>query len=108
MATELYTDAIRALRAALTGEQPVEHIHTRLAQAYYRMGDLESAENELRKEIIVSPRSPSPRANLARLLAELGRTDEAVQEMERAIELTERPKLRAAFEEELERLRAGE
>ncbi len=107
LAQERYPEAVRALRAALTGRQPVEHVHTRLAQAYYKMGDVERAENELRKEIIISPRSPSPHANLASLLHETGRVDEAIREMEKAIELTERERLRAVFEEELERMRAG-
>ena len=107
LATEQYEAAVGALRSALTGDQSVEYVHTRLAQAYYKLGDLESAENELRKELIFSPKSPSPHANLASLLEETGRIDEAIREMEQAVELAERPRLKAAFEQELERLRAS-
>jgi Flp pilus assembly protein TadD len=101
LANGQYRDAIASLRAVLSGRTPVEHVHTRLAEAYYELGDLEMAEAELRKEIVFRPRSPAPRANLGRLLAEMGRTSEARAEFEGAIALTEDPRFRERLEAEI-------
>ncbi len=104
LANDMYAEAVRALDATAAGRTPVEHIHTRLAQAYYSMGDLKRAESELRREISLRPRTASPRANLARLLAEAGRTKEAVSEWTVAIDLTTDRRLRSLFEAELAKL----
>jgi len=88
LANEMYTEAVAALKAALTGRTSVDHAHTRLAEAYYALGNMGAAENELRKEIAVRPKLASPHANLARLLAEQGRVAEATHEYETARSLT--------------------
>ena len=105
LGNEMYAEGITALKAVLTGRTPVEHTHTRLAGAYYELGDLASSENELRKEIAVRPRLASPHANLAGLLAEQGRNDEAVHEYEAALELANDEQLREFLERELGGLR---
>ena len=80
LSRQMYPEAIAALKAVLTGRAPVDYVHTRLAEAYYSMGNFAVAEEEIRKEIVLSPRSASAHAVLARLLAELGRFAEARQE----------------------------
>lgn len=101
LVNERYPEAISALKAALLGRTTVEHAHTRLAEAYYGVGDFGGAENELRKEIALRPRSAAPRANLAKLLVELGRTDEAKHEYETALSLTSDERLKELLESEL-------
>mgnify|MGYP002066313573 CR=1 FL=1 len=76
LAYEKHETPFAALKAALTGRTPVEHVHTRMAGAYYAMGNLGAAENELRKEIAVRPRLASPHANLAALLADPSEEEE--------------------------------
>ena len=105
LANGMYTEAVAALKAALTGRAPVEHAHTRLAEAYYALGNMSGAENELRKEIAVRPRLASPHANLARLLAEEGRTAEAIHEYETARSLTNDEHMIEFLERELGGLR---
>ncbi len=104
LANGMYPEAVRALNAAKAGRVPVEHLHTRLGEAYYSMGDLDGAENELRRQISLRPRTASPRANLARLLTETGRIEEAISEWTVAIDLTMDPRLRSLFEAELAKL----
>lgn len=104
LANKMYPEAVQALNAAKAGRVPVEHLHTRLGEAYYSMGDLKGAESELRREISLRPRTASPRANLARLLTETGKTDEAISEWTIAIDLTTDPRLRSLFEGELAKL----
>ena len=96
---QMYPEAIAALKAVLTGRTPVDYVHTRLAEAYYSMGDFAVAEEEIRKEIVLSPRSASAHAVLAQLLAERGRFAEARQEYSAAISLTNDPRLKRALEE---------
>ena len=105
LANERYSEAISALKAALTGRGAVEHAHTRMAEAYYALGDAEGAEHELRKEIALRPKLASPRANLAKLLAEQGRTDEAIYEYEQALSLAKDERMVAFLEEQLGELR---
>jgi tetratricopeptide (TPR) repeat protein len=105
LAKKMYPEAIAALKAALGGRTAVEYVHTRLADAYYSMGDLASAENELGQEIAVKPKAASPHAVLARLLTEQGRRAEAIHELEQAIALTGDAKFKARLEEELRTLR---
>lgn len=105
LANEMYADAISALKAALTGRTPVEHAHTRLAEAYYALGNLDAVENELRKEIALRPKLASPHANLARLLAEQGRSAEAIHEYETARSLTSDEHMIEFLERELGGLR---
>ncbi len=104
LANRMYPEATRALNAAAAGRIPVEHIHTRLAEAHYSMGDLERAESELRREISLRPRSASARASLARVLDEVGRTEESISEWKAAIDLTANAQLRSLFEAELAKL----
>jgi tetratricopeptide (TPR) repeat protein len=104
LVNERYPEAISALKAALLGRTTVEHAHTRLAEAYYGVGDLEASENELRKEIALRPRSAAPHANLAKLLIELNRIDEARHEYETALSLTSDERLRELLESELSAL----
>lgn len=101
VANGMHENAIAAFRAALLGDTRVEHLHTRLAEAYYMMGDLGRAEEETRKEIRLRPLSASPHANLARILEEQGRTEEAIHEVESALELTADPRFQARLTEEL-------
>ena len=105
LANGMYNEGIAALKAVLSGRTPVEHTHTRLAGAYYELGNLAASENELRKEIAVRPKLASPHANLAVLLAEQGRTDEAVHEYETALSLTKDAQLTEFLERELGGLR---
>ena len=105
LANGMHADAISALKAALTGRTPVEHAHTRLAEAYYALGNMDAAENELRKEIALRPKLASPHANLARLLAEQGRSAEAVHEYETARSLTNDEHMIEFLERELGGLR---
>ncbi len=77
---------------------PVEHVHSKLANAYHSLGDVASAEAEIRKEIQLAPRMASPHAILAGLLAEQGRTDDARREFETALSLTKDEQLRALFQ----------
>jgi len=99
LSREMYPEALAELKAVLTGRTPVEYVHTRMAEVYYSMGDLAAAEEEVRKEIILSPRSASAHAVLGQLLAELGRPDEARQEYSLAVTLTNDPRLKRAFEQ---------
>ncbi|MCK4409113.1 MAG: tetratricopeptide repeat protein, partial [Candidatus Eisenbacteria sp.] len=105
LASEMHAEAVSALKAALTGRTPVEHAHTRLAEAYYAMGNVDAAENELRKEIVLRPKLASPHANLAHLLAEQGRSAEAVHEYEAARSLTNDERMIEFLERELGGLR---
>jgi Flp pilus assembly protein TadD len=105
LANEMHADAVSALKAALTGRTPVEHAHTRLAEAYYALGNVDAAENELRKEIALRPKLASPHANLARLLAEQGRSAEAIHEYETARSLTNDERMIEFLERELGGLR---
>ncbi len=105
LANEMHADAISALKAALTGRTPVDHAHTRLAEAYYALGNMDAVENELRKEIALRPKLASPHANLARLLAEQGRSAEAVHEYETARSLTSDERMIEFLERELGGLR---
>lgn len=99
-----YEDAVAALKAAQTGRMAVDHLTARLAEAYYAQGDLASAEEYLRREASANPRLASPLANLGRVLAEQGRTDEAVETYRRSLELSSDPSLRARLEREIESL----
>ena len=105
LANEMHADAISALKAALTGRTSVEHAHTRLAEAYYALGNMDAAENELRKEIALRPKLASPHANLARLLAEQDRSAEAIHEYETARSLTGDERMIEFLERELGGLR---
>jgi len=100
-----YADAIAALKASLLGRIPVEHVHSKLANAYHSLGDVASAEAEIRKEIQLAPKMASPHAILAGLLAEQGRTDDARREFETALSLTKDEQLRALFQRQLDALR---
>lgn len=99
-----YAEAIAAFKAALLGRMPVERAHSKLANAYHALGDLASAEAEIRREIEVAPRMASPHAILAGLLAEQGRTDDARREFETALSLTKDEQLRAIFQRQLDSL----
>ncbi len=101
LANGLYEQAISALNAVQAGRAPVEHVHTRLADAHYSMGNMAAAEEELRREIMLRPRTAAPRANLARLLTEQGRTDEAKTELRQAIDVAQDPQLKSLLEREL-------
>jgi tetratricopeptide (TPR) repeat protein len=100
-----YAEAIAAFKAALLGRMPVEHVHSKLANAYHALGDMVSAEAEIRKEILLAPKMASPHAILAGLLAEQGRTDDARREFETALSLTKDEELRALFQRQLDALR---
>lgn len=100
-----YADAIAAFKAALLGRMPVEHAHSKLANAYHALGDIASAEAEIRKEILLAPKMASPHAILAGLLAEQGRTDDARREFETALSLTKDEQLRALFQRQLDALK---
>ncbi len=104
LANGRYEQAISALNAAQAGRTPVEHVHTRLADAYYSMGNVAAAEEQLRREITLRPRTAAPRANLARLLSEQGRMDEARDELRQAIQVAQDEQLRSLLEQELARI----
>ena len=101
LTNEMYNEGIAALKAALTGRTPVDYAYTRPAGAYYELGNLEAAENELRKAIAMRPGLASPHANLAKLLVEMGRTDEAIHEYEAALSLTNDENMVEFLEREL-------
>lgn len=104
IASKMYEDATRTLTDAIAAGAEVAQVHTRLAEAYYRSGDLAAAESELRTQIDLNPHLASPHAILSRILSETGRTEEARSEIRTAMSLTNDPKLRSAFEKQLESL----
>jgi len=104
MSAGSYAEAIASFKAALVGRTPIEHLHSRLSNAYHAVGDLAAAEEEMRKEILLTPKSASPHAVLARLLAEQGRNAEARQEIETAMSLTKDERLLSLLRTELEAL----
>ena len=99
-----YDNAIAAYEAALQGRDEVEYARTRLAQALFLSGDPTAAEETLREDAALRPKAPAPRANLARLFVELGRTEEAITELETAVSLARDPEVRAGLERELSAL----
>jgi tetratricopeptide (TPR) repeat protein len=105
LASGRYAEAVEAFKSALLGRMPVEHVHSKLANAYYALGDIASAEAEMMKEIQLAPKMASPHAVLAGLLAQQGRTDEAKREFETALSLTKDEELRALFQRQLDALR---
>jgi len=96
--------AIASYKSALLGRTPIEHLHSKLASAYHALGDLPAAEDEIRREILVAPKTASPHAVLAKLLAEQGKTAEARRELETALSLTKDERLRTLFQKELDAL----
>ena len=102
-----YGKAVEAYEAALEGRDDVGRARTQLAQAQYLAGDVLAAEATLRDDAIERPHSPSPHANLARLLLESGRTDEARSELKKAVSLAGSPDLKATFEAQLSQLDAA-
>ncbi|MBM3306819.1 MAG: tetratricopeptide repeat protein [Candidatus Eisenbacteria bacterium] len=105
MGERRYAEAVEAYKAAILGQMPVQHAHSKLARAYHALGELDRAVDAMRKEILASPRMASPHAVLAGLLAEQGNTDEARREYETALSLTNDGDLRALFQRELDKLR---
>ena len=99
-----YADAVAAYEAALQGRDEVASARTRLAQALFLSGDPAAAEDTLREDAALRPKAPAPRANLARLFIELGRTEEAIAELETAVSLARDPEVRAGLEREFSAL----
>lgn len=95
-----YTQALAAYQAALKAPKPVDGVHSRMAQVYYMMRDLESAEREIREEIRLNPRSPLPHVNLSNILAARSSTSEARAELDTALRLATDPALRARIEQQ--------
>lgn len=104
MSRQMYAQAVEVIESGLRERARIENAHLKLAQAHYAMGDLEAAEDELRNEILVRPKSSSAHANLARLLVELERYPEAAQAYERAISYSMDPALTEFLERELSSL----
>jgi len=69
----------QALRAALTRWPADTGLRFALANHHYEHGDLEQAEKEYRQILAMAPGAVMARNNLAWLLAEQGRTDEAMK-----------------------------
>ena len=107
LGTGSYEEAVEAYETSLDGRDSVERARTQLAQALYLAGDLLAAEATLREDAVERPHSPSPHANLARLLMESGRTEEARSELEKAVSLARSPDLKATFEAQLSQLDAA-
>jgi tetratricopeptide (TPR) repeat protein len=76
-------DAVRVLREAVELESSAKHL-TFLAQAQAGAGDLQGSEQSLRRAIAVDPAYGYAYRQLAELLAEDGRVDEATRLIEDA------------------------
>uniref|UniRef100_I2Q345 Tfp pilus assembly protein PilF n=1 Tax=Desulfovibrio sp. U5L TaxID=596152 RepID=I2Q345_9BACT len=79
-AAQAVTNFERALRL-----RPESETHFFLAQAYERNGSLEMAISELRQVLDASPRHLKARQMLANMNLKMGRTDEAIDELQRVL-----------------------
>jgi tetratricopeptide (TPR) repeat protein len=103
-----YASAIENYQRALVTGSTAIYIQLRLAEAYYALGDLENAREQLEIDVSRFPDVPETRGNLARIYARLGRTDDAIREVEKAITLTNDPALLERLRAQLDELRSGQ
>ena len=102
----MYEQAVAAYTSTLGSPTPPERIHAKLADAYSALGNLASAEKEIRQDIELSPDAPLMYENLASILKAEGRLGEAKAALETAIALAKdkEPALKARLESELRSL----
>ena len=79
--------AVELLQMAAIGQPDDAAIHTHLGLAFGAAGDQASSEACLRKAIDLAPSFADAHLNLANLLLETGRINDAAQSYERAVEL---------------------
>ncbi len=83
-------DALEEYKTGLLTNGDQSGSHMGLGILYANQGDLKKAEAEFRTAIKLSPAAAGPRSNLAQLLEQLGRTDEARQLRTKEAELLAR------------------
>ena len=88
MGPEKATQSIDAFGRALKLSPTHRMARVRMAEVYRRMGDFVSAEDQLQGVVREHPDDPRLRRELGVVLLTLGRTEEAVSALERALELT--------------------
>lgn len=94
-------DAIVRYRGLLARWPNHGAYHTGIGVAEARRGDVAAAERSFRQAIELSPLSPEPYANLARLLAAIGDGAGALQVLETGIETSVEPSSLVALRNEL-------
>jgi DNA-binding SARP family transcriptional activator len=79
-----HREAVQAMQQGITLEPDIPHMLSSLAAAQLGAGDITSAEEVLRRTLLLDPRHAPARERLIRLLDEAGRFEEAVAERQRA------------------------
>jgi len=77
-----YRDAVEAFERVVALKRDDSDALCEIGNAYKRLGDLKRAEEAARRAIAVSPADPDLRINLAGVLSDAQRHDEAAQELE--------------------------
>lgn len=97
--------AIRAYRSALLRWPEDADIRFALANAYYHAKHLSEAEESYRKLLMITPSHPLALNNLALLLCETGKSEEALKLLEQAV--SEDTRIQAMIKATREEIRSG-
>lgn len=97
--------AIRAYRSALLRWPEDADIHFALANAYYHAKHLSEAEESYRKLLTITPSHPLALNNLALLLCETGKSEEALKMLEQIV--SEDTRIQAMIKATHEEIRSG-
>jgi tetratricopeptide (TPR) repeat protein len=76
-----------------------------IGNCYYALGELKDAESAFRETVRLHPREGSALNNLAQILFEQGRSQEALKAAKKAVSLG--GPLRAVYQKTLEEIEAG-
>lgn len=87
MSEQKYSEAERALRAALKADVTHGPAHNHLGKIYYRQRKFYLAAWEFQYAIKLMPRQPEPRNNLGLVFEEVGKLDDAVASYSEAVRM---------------------